>query len=78
MGASYETVFFHLESLFLENMSWENYGKCVEGNCNDYWHIDHIIPLNAANTKEEMELLCHYTNLQPLWAIDNLRKGKNA
>lgn len=56
----------HLESQFKNNMSWKNYGE---------WHIDHIIPLSSAKTKEELYKLCHYTNLQPLWAIDNLRKG---
>lgn len=76
LGADYEVVTDHLESLFLENMSWDNYGRCVDGNCNNYWHIDHKIPLNTATTQEELETLCHYTNLQPLWAIDNLSKPK--
>jgi hypothetical protein len=47
-------------------MTWENQGK---------WHIDHIIPLSSAKTEKEMYKLCHYTNLQPLWAFDNLSKG---
>jgi len=47
-------------------MSWDNYGE---------WHIDHIIPLCSATTVEELEKLCHYTNLQPLWAEENLFKG---
>ena len=76
LGATYNTVIKHIESLFVANMSWDNYGRCVEGDCDNYWHIDHIIPLNTASTKEEMEELCHYTNLQPLWASDNLRKPK--
>jgi len=58
----------HLESKFVEGMSWNNYG--LYG-----WHIDHIIPLSSANTEEEIYKLCHYTNLQPLWSEDNLKKG---
>jgi hypothetical protein len=62
-------IFFinYLELKFTEGMSWENYGK---------WHVDHIIPLSSAETEEDVYNLCHYTNLQPLWAIDNLKKGK--
>ena len=56
----------HIEKQFHPNMTWDNYGE---------WHIDHIIPLNSANSEEELYKLCHYTNLQPLWAKDNLSKG---
>lgn len=58
----------HLEKQFTDGMSWENHG--LYG-----WHIDHIIPLSSAKTEEEIYELCHYTNLQPLWAEDNLKKG---
>ena len=47
-------------------MNWDNRSE---------WHIDHIVPLSSANTEEELIRLCHYTNLQPLWAEDNLKKG---
>ena len=66
MGCDYKTAFSHLESLFKDGMSWDNYGE---------WHIDHIIPLCSATTVEELEALCHYTNLQPLWAEENILKG---
>jgi hypothetical protein len=49
-------------------MNWENYGQFG-------WHVDHIIPLSSAKTEEEIYKLSHYTNLQPLWAQDNLKKG---
>lgn len=66
LGCSMEELKFHIESQFKEGMTWDNHGK---------WHIDHIIPLASAKTEEEVYNLCHYTNLQPLWAKDNLRKG---
>ena len=58
----------YLEKQFTKDMSWENHGLFG-------WHIDHIIPLSSANTEEELYKLCHYTNLQPLWAKDNLAKS---
>ena len=66
LGASYEKVFNRIESLFVEGMSWDN---------RELWHIDHIIPLDSATNEEQLINLCHYTNLQPLWAEDNLRKS---
>ena len=66
VGCSSQELKEHIENLFTNGMSWELMGKEI--------HIDHIIPLSSAQTKEEIEKLCHYTNLQPLWAKDNLRK----
>lgn len=66
LGCTFEEAKLYLENQFTEGMSWQNYGE---------WHVDHIIPLASANTLEEAEKLCHYTNLQPLWAIDNFKKG---
>lgn len=68
LGEEFDVVKNHIESKFVKEMSWENHGK---------WHIDHIIPLSSAKTEEELIKLCHYTNLQPLWAEDNLRKSNN-
>lgn len=68
LGCSMRDLAFHLESQFTEGMSWENYGKSG-------WHVDHRIPIASAKTKEEMILLLHFSNLQPLWAKDNLSKG---
>ena len=66
LGASYRIVKKHLERQFTDGMNWENYGE---------WHVDHIIPLASANTKDELINLCHFRNLQPLWAADNFSKG---
>lgn len=66
IGCDWETLKDHLESQFTEGMTWDNRGE---------WHIDHIIPLSSASTEEGLMDLCHFTNLQPLWAGDNLRKG---
>lgn len=68
LGCTIPELKTYLESKFAPGMSWDNYGE---------WHIDHIKPLCQFNLSEESELkaACHYTNLQPLWASDNLSKG---
>jgi len=68
VGCSPKLLKEHIEKQFKEGMSWDNYG--LYG-----WHIDHIIPLSLAKTEEEVYKLCHYTNLQPLWAKENLSKS---
>jgi hypothetical protein len=67
VGCSPEFLKEHLENQFTNGMSWDLMGQQI--------HIDHIIPLSSANTEEEIYKLCHYTNLQPLWAEDNLKKS---
>ena len=76
LGCTFEEFFIYLESLFTEGMTFENHGACRNGSCEGVWHIDHIIPLNSAKTEDDIIELCHYTNLQPLWAFDNISKGK--
>jgi len=68
IGCSPELLKIHLEKQFRNGMSWDNHGLFG-------WHIDHIIPLSSAKSEEELYKLCHYTNLQPLWAKDNLTKS---
>lgn len=72
LGCSIEDAMIHLENQFAEGMSWANHS--LRG-----WHIDHIVPLSAFNLEDPTELAaaCHYTNLQPLWATDNISKGGN-
>ena len=69
LGCSIEELVSYLESKFQPGMTWDNHG--VYG-----WHIDHIKPLASFDLTDRNQLLdaCHYTNLQPLWAKDNLSK----
>jgi hypothetical protein len=66
VGCSPQFLKEHLETQFTDGMSWDNRSE---------WHIDHIIPLSSAKTEDELYKLCHYENLQPLWAEDNLKKS---
>jgi len=66
IGCSAKELMSFLEPKMTKGMTWENYGE---------WHIDHIIPLASAKTIEDVERLCHYSNLQPLWASENISKG---
>ena len=70
LGCSIKEFKIYLENKFQEGMSWDNYGKYG-------WHVDHIIPCSSFDlTDIEQQKICfHYTNLQPLWAKDNLQKS---
>ena len=71
IGCDRETFLSHIENQFTEGMNWDNYG--LKG-----WHVDHIIPLSSFDLtiEDEVKKACHYTNLQPLWWEDNLKKGR--
>ena len=71
VGCTKKELNQHLESRFTEGMSWKNYGSGKNGDHVGAWHIDHIIPIS----KFKGEFPNHYTNLQPLWGIDNIKKG---
>lgn len=66
IGCSFEEFKAHIESQFLEGMSWENRSE---------WHLDHIMPVSMAKTYDEVVRLNHYKNFRPLWAKDNLSKS---
>jgi len=68
IGCSINFLKKHLQSKFKSGMSWSNYGK---------WHVDHIRPCASFDLSKELEQrkCFHYTNLQPLWALENLRKS---
>jgi hypothetical protein len=66
LGCTFEEFKIHLENKFTEGMNWENQGE---------WHLDHIYPVSLAKDEEHLIKLNHYSNFQPLWAIDNIKKG---
>jgi len=68
LGCTMGQLCAHLEAKFQDGMSWANYGD---------WHIDHVRPLSAFDLtdEEQQRQACHFSNLQPLWAKDNLAKG---
>lgn len=70
LGCSIEYFKNYLESKFQLGMTWSNWGK-GKGK----WNIDHIIPLASVKSESDLKILCHYTNLQPLWWNENLSKG---
>lgn len=70
VGCTLHELMAHLESQFDDYMTWGTWKL-------DGWHIDHITPLSAFDLTdpEQRRIACHYTNLQPLWGDENLRKG---
>lgn len=68
LGCTPSQLVAHLESLMKGEMSWGNQRE---------WHIDHIQPLCRFDLRkpEDAAVACHFTNLQPLWRLDNLKKG---
>ena len=84
IGCTRRVLFEHIESLWPKDggMTWENYGK---RSGNSGWHIDHIIPYayfkeefasgDLGRIKRASALVNHYTNLCPLWGVENLEKS---
>jgi hypothetical protein len=66
LGIDFHGFKLYIEGLFTDGMTWVNFGK---------WHLDHKIPISWGKTEDDIIKLNHYTNLQPLWAEDNLSKG---
>ena len=66
LGCSIDYFKIYLEKQFTKGMSWDNSGD---------WHLDHIYPVSLAKDEEHLIQLNHYSNFQPLWAIDNFKKG---
>jgi len=74
LGCSIDEFRMFLESQFSPRMSWDNYG-CKPGQ----WSIDHIRPLCTFDLTDREQFLraCHYTNMRPLWHIDNMKRPHN-
>lgn len=68
LGCTFLELKNHIEKQFSENMTWD---LVMSGKI----HLDHIIPLSVAKDEEELKKLCHYTNLQPMWGDENIRKS---
>jgi len=68
IGCEIDYLMYHLQCRFTKGMSWDNYGD---------WHVDHIKPCSRFDLRKtsEQRKCFHYTNLQPLWAEDNRKKG---
>ena len=70
LGCTYNDFKDYITAQFVGNMSWDNYG--------DVWHVDHITPLSVIKDVSQTELiesLCDFSNLQPLFAEDNISKN---
>ena len=69
LGCSVAELKLYLESKFKSGMTWDNWG--IHG-----WHIDHIVPLKKFDltNREQFKKAVHHSNLQPLWAQENLDK----
>jgi hypothetical protein len=71
IGCSKGELRTHIEAQFLPGMSWSNYGR-------DGWEIDHIKPCASFDltSHDHVRECFHYTNLRPLWRIDNMRRPR--
>ena len=68
LGCTYLELKHHIESKFTDGMSWD---LVMSGKI----HLDHIIPLSFSKNEDNLKKLCHFENLQPLWAEENIRKS---
>ncbi|MDD4242748.1 MAG: hypothetical protein PHG08_00410 [Bacilli bacterium] len=66
LGCTFAEFKLYIEKQFSQGMCWDN---------RHLWHLDHIYPVSLAESEEHLLQLNHYTNFQPLWAEENLKKG---
>lgn len=67
LGCDWEFFKSHIERQFLPDMTWARFGSEI--------HLDHIVPIASAECEDDIVRLNHFTNLRPLWSIDNMKKG---
>ena len=72
LGCSLKDFKFHIEQQFKPGMTWKNHRS-------NGWHLDHIIPCASFDLKDPLQQkkCFHYTNIQPLWWFENLKKSNN-
>lgn len=66
LGCSVNEFRRHIERQFTKGMSWSNFKD---------WHLDHIIPISSAKSKNDVIALNHFTNFRPMWASENISKS---
>lgn len=73
LGCSIEEFKIYIESLWQPGMTWANYGR----GCG-FWNLDHKIPISSFDLSniEQLKQACHFSNQQPMWAVENSSKGK--
>lgn len=74
LGCSPKELCLYLEKRFLPGMTWKNHGFGK-----DKWNVDHILPCAIFDFSDpvEQKQCFHYSNLQPLWQVDNFKKGES-
>lgn len=65
LGCPFDVARAWIEMHWLPGMGWHNMPE---------WDLDHAVPLSTASTPDELRTLCHYTNLRPMWRVDNRRR----
>lgn len=70
LGCSIDHFVGYIEGKFKDGMSWSNWSRTG-------WHLDHVRPLSSFDLTDatQVAVACHYTNIQPLWAVENISKG---
>ena len=68
LGCTKAELMVHIERQFAPGMGWDNYGE---------WHVDHKRPLASFDLGDpgQLQEAMHFSNLQPLWAAENMAKG---